>query len=113
MCTRPGSSQSALARGIAALLFIDGRDGEIGEPVRAPQALPDLSARMGDENNELDLVNLNTAQAATEIWFNSSYHKQTFFILARALVERHCGPGPTVDAVERLHAAVAQRRAAG
>lgn len=26
---------------------------------------------------------------------------------ARALVERHCGPGPTVDAVERLYAAVA------
>jgi glycosyltransferase involved in cell wall biosynthesis len=26
---------------------------------------------------------------------------------ARALVERHCGPGATLDAVERLHAAVA------
>lgn len=26
---------------------------------------------------------------------------------ARALLERHCGPGPTVAAVERLHAAVA------
>lgn len=51
--------------------------------------LPDLSKRPDATDNPLDLVNLNTAQAATEIWFNSSYHKQMFFILARSLVERH------------------------
>jgi hypothetical protein len=52
--------------------------------------LPDLSLRAAEGNdNELDLVNLNTAQAATEIWFNSAYHKQIFFIFSRALIERH------------------------
>jgi hypothetical protein len=52
--------------------------------------LPDLSLRAASgDDNSLDLVNLNTAQAATEIWFNSSYHKQMFFIFARALIERH------------------------
>lgn len=52
--------------------------------------LPDLSLRAASgDDNPLDLVNLNTAQAATEIWFNSAYHKQMFFIFARHLVERH------------------------
>ncbi|HEX8915743.1 MAG TPA: DUF3524 domain-containing protein, partial [Humisphaera sp.] len=52
--------------------------------------LPDLSSRLsGREDSPLDLVNLNTAQAATEIWFNSAYHRQTFMILAQALVARY------------------------
>jgi hypothetical protein len=37
----------------------------------------------------LDLVNLNTANAATEIWFNSDWHMRTFLARAGALVERH------------------------
>lgn len=49
--------------------------------------LPDLSR--GYDERETDLVNLSTAQAAAEVWFNSAYHKQTFLIRARALVDRH------------------------
>jgi hypothetical protein len=37
----------------------------------------------------LDLVNLNTAMAATEIWFNSLYHLRTFLAQATAVVRRH------------------------
>jgi hypothetical protein len=48
--------------------------------------LPDLSSFRDDP---LDLVNLNTATAATELWFNSSYHKRSFLIRAAALVDRH------------------------
>ncbi len=48
--------------------------------------LPDLSSFRDDP---LDLVNLNTATAASELWFNSSYHKRTFLIRAAALVDRH------------------------
>lgn len=36
-----------------------------------------------------DLVNLNTAASATEIWFNSRHHLRTFLTRAAALVERH------------------------
>lgn len=36
-----------------------------------------------------ELVNLNTAAAATEIWFNSIYHLQSFLSRATALVRRH------------------------
>lgn len=69
--------------------------------------LPDLSLRAGGDENELDLVNLSTAQAATEIWFNSTYHKQMFFIFARNLVERHRDlavrkPIPALGAKARL-----------
>src|SRR3954452_522809 len=35
-----------------------------------------------------DLVNLSTAAAATEIWFNSRYHLRTFLARAAGLVER-------------------------
>ncbi len=37
----------------------------------------------------LELVNLNTAMAATEIWFNSLYHLRSFLERASALVEKH------------------------
>jgi hypothetical protein len=36
-----------------------------------------------------DLVNLNSAMAATEIWFNSLYNLRTFLGKASALVARH------------------------
>src|SRR3954452_15277813 len=44
-----------------------------------------------DARNEgpLDLVNLNTAAAATEIWFNSLFHLRSFMARATALVRRH------------------------
>lgn len=37
----------------------------------------------------LDLVNLNTAMAASEIWFNSLYHLRMFLSRATAVVNRH------------------------
>jgi hypothetical protein len=37
----------------------------------------------------VDMVNLNTATAANEIWFNSLYHLRTFLAKASALVKRH------------------------
>jgi hypothetical protein len=36
-----------------------------------------------------DLVNLNTAQAALELWFNSEFHLNLFAYRAAAMVERH------------------------
>jgi hypothetical protein len=48
--------------------------------------LPDPTATT---ESALDLVNLNTAAAATEIWFNSLYHLRTFLAKATALVRRH------------------------
>jgi hypothetical protein len=37
----------------------------------------------------LELVNLGTAAAATEVWFNSTFHLKSFFGRATALVRRH------------------------
>jgi hypothetical protein len=45
--------------------------------------------RAGADGGALELVNLNTAAAATEIWFNSSYHLETFVERASAVVTRH------------------------
>jgi hypothetical protein len=49
--------------------------------------LPDA----GDARPEtaLDLVNLNSAMAATEVWFNSVYNLKTFLARASQLVARH------------------------
>ncbi|MCC6239927.1 MAG: DUF3524 domain-containing protein [Phycisphaerales bacterium] len=41
------------------------------------------------EDDAVHLVNLNTAQAATEIWFNSLFHLRDFLHKASALVSRH------------------------
>lgn len=51
--------------------------------------LPDLTARQRHVDEPLDLVNLSTAQAAEEIWFNSAYHRESFMRRAAALVDRH------------------------
>jgi hypothetical protein len=40
-------------------------------------------------DNPLDMVNLNTATAAQEIWFNSLFHLRDFFTRAATLVQRH------------------------
>lgn len=37
----------------------------------------------------LDLVNLNTATAASEVWFNSTFHLKRFLTRGSALVARH------------------------
>jgi len=39
-------------------------------------------------DNPLQVVNISTATAATEIWFNSRYHQRTFLARAKALVEQ-------------------------
>jgi hypothetical protein len=36
-----------------------------------------------------DLVNLSTATAATDVWFNSRYHLRAFLARAAALVDKH------------------------
>jgi hypothetical protein len=48
--------------------------------------LPATGAR---EGGPYELVNLNTAQAATEIWFNSEFHLKSFQARGAALVARH------------------------
>jgi len=48
--------------------------------------LPDIHT---NTDSPLDLVNLNTANAATEIWFNSDWHRRTFLARATALIDRH------------------------
>lgn len=48
--------------------------------------LPPVNNR---EDQSLHLVNLNTAQSANEIWFNSLYHLRDFLTKASALVARH------------------------
>lgn len=51
----------------------------------APPPPPVMPSRDGP----VELVNLNTATAATEIWFNSLYHLRTFLGKASKLVTRH------------------------
>jgi hypothetical protein len=48
--------------------------------------LPDVHT---NTDAPLDLVNLNTANAAGEIWFNSVWHQRTFLARAAAFIERH------------------------
>jgi len=48
--------------------------------------LPDPNSR---RDTPLDLINLNTATAASELWFNSLFHLRTFLAKASALVEKH------------------------
>lgn len=48
--------------------------------------LPDVSVR---QDTPADWVNVNTASAATEIWFNSLYHYNTFVDRLSAFVDRH------------------------
>jgi hypothetical protein len=58
--------------------------------------LPDVKT---NTDAPLDLVNLSTANAATEIWFNSDWHRKTFLLRAKALIDRHpemSGPGHDV-----------------
>lgn len=64
-----------------------------------------LPAEDGREG-PLDLVNLNTAMAATEIWFNSLYHLRIFLARATAVVNRHheiAGRNPVADLAAKAH----------
>jgi len=48
-----------------------------------------LPYAMNENDSPLDLVNLNTASAASEIWFNSLFHLRVFMAKAQAMVHRH------------------------
>lgn len=62
------------------------------ELLRKPSVVYFHSNQLPDANATgqmpLDLVNLNSAAAATEIWLNSLYHLRTFLARAAALVRR-------------------------
>jgi hypothetical protein len=60
-----------------------------GGAVAPPAVIPRMAAAAASREVDLELVNLNTATAATEIWFNSDYHHQTFLAQAAKLVGRH------------------------
>lgn len=59
-----------------------GRAGATNALATPPMPLPSRDV-------DFELVNLNTATAATEIWFNSAYHMKSFLAGAAKLVERH------------------------
>jgi hypothetical protein len=66
--------------------------------------LPDPAKGM---SHALDFVNLNSATAASEIWFNSLFHLRTFLSRATALVDRHPelssrNPMPAITAKTQL-----------
>jgi hypothetical protein len=81
----------ALARKPAVVYFHSNQLPEIGVKTEGPH----------------DLVNLNTAAAASEIWFNSIYHLKRFVGKAGSLVERHAelrqrSPIPDILAKSRV-----------
>jgi hypothetical protein len=65
--------------------------------------LPPVTSRA---ESPLDLVNLNTAAAAGEIWFNSIYHLRAFLAKASAFVDRHpelSGRNPMPELMAKAH----------
>jgi hypothetical protein len=62
---------------------------ETGRMISRLGAMPMVAPPPRDREPDLELVNLNTATAATEIWFNSAYHHRTFLASAKLLVGRH------------------------
>src|SRR5262249_49876619 len=54
----------------------------------------------------VDLVNLNTAAAARDLWFNSVFHLKSFFARAAACVERQpelSGRSPLPELMRKSH----------
>src|SRR3954452_1075881 len=63
--------------------------------------LPEVAAKV---DGPLDIVNLNSAASAREIWFNSVYHLKSFLSKASAFIERHpelAGRNPLPELVEK------------
>lgn len=59
-----------------------------------------------DQRGPHELVNLSTATAATEIWFNSLYHLKSFLAKASALVDRHAelsSQNPMAELTRKAH----------
>jgi hypothetical protein len=48
-----------------------------------------LPAQQTRQESPLDLINLHSASAAKEIWFNSAYHVKSFVAAAGGLIRRH------------------------
>jgi hypothetical protein len=73
------------------------------ELIKKPSVVYFHNNQLPDEDGPegpLDLVNLNTAMAATEIWFNSLYHLRMFLGRATGVVNRHheiSGRNPVAD----------------
>jgi hypothetical protein len=63
--------------------------------------LPEVTSK---QDGPFDLVNLTTANVATEIWFNSNYHLRTFLARTTALVARH----PELAATDSMRAVSAK-----
>jgi hypothetical protein len=67
--------------------------------------LPELG-REQDYECETDLVNLNSAMAAGEVWFNSIYNLRSFLSRASAMVARHVelqSPNPMPRLTAKAH----------
>ncbi len=65
--------------------------------------LPRSSAK---SDGRTDFVNLNTAQAATEIWFNSMFHLRSFLSNATAMIGQQpeiAGQNPMQDIAGKAH----------
>lgn len=79
------------------------------ELVKKPSVVYFHNNQLPDEDGPqgpLDLVNLNTAMAAGEIWFNSLYHLRTFLSRATAVVNRHheiAGQNPVATMAGKAH----------
>ncbi|HWE04544.1 MAG TPA: DUF3524 domain-containing protein [Tepidisphaeraceae bacterium] len=67
----------------------DRRMEDPGKMISRLGAMPMVAPPPREREPDLELVNLNTATAATEIWFNSAYHQRTFIEAAKQLVGRH------------------------
>jgi hypothetical protein len=60
----------------------------------------------GSRQGPLDLVNLNTAMAASECWFNSHYHQRSFLSSASTLVNHYheiAGHNSVADIASKAH----------
>jgi hypothetical protein len=74
-------------------------DNQLPDPAAAATAA-------GRSDTPTDLVNLNSATAATEVWFNSLYNLRTFLSRASAMVSRHkelAGRNPMADLTAKAH----------
>ncbi len=59
-----------------------------------------------DQQGPHELVNLSTATAASEIWFNSLFHLKSFLAKASALVDRHSelsSQNPMAELTRKAH----------
>src|SRR5947207_3150748 len=64
--------------------------------------LPEVAVKV---DGPLDIVNLNSAASAREIWFNSVYHLKSFLSKASAFIDRHpelAGRNPLPALVDKV-----------